>query len=129
MQLVAAGLDRDHGPEHDAAGHRLVDDDGAPQAILERLDATLEERLLRAGRVVLGVLLEVAVLTRGLDSLDDLGPLDAGQLVELDLEPGEIRARELNRLERPAQALRPDPGARARGRRPGANRIGGGGPG
>ena len=64
-------------------GGRRVDDDRRAKPRLDRLDPALEERLLLAGGVVLGVLLEVAVLLGGPDPGDDLRPLDQGQLVEL----------------------------------------------
>ena len=54
---------------------------------LERLDPTLEERLLLAGRRVVGVLLEVAELLGRADPADDLGPRDLGQLAQLVAQP------------------------------------------
>src|SRR5258706_15695874 len=68
-------------------GQWRIDDLSGPQACLDRLDAALEEGLLLAGRVVLGVLLEVAVLLGGADPGDHLWPLDSSQLVELGSQP------------------------------------------
>ena len=48
-----------------------VDDLGQRELVLDVLDAALDERLLVARRVVLGVLAEVAVLARDRDRLDD----------------------------------------------------------
>ena len=45
---------------------------GAPQHVLELADPALELALLVAGGVVAAVLLEVALVARGADPLDDL---------------------------------------------------------
>ena len=86
LAVVVEGHDR---PETDPrAGRRRFDDDRRAEARLDRLDPALEERLLLAGGVVLGVLLEVAVLLGGPDPGEDLRPPDPGQLVELGPEAG-----------------------------------------
>ena len=98
---LAVVVDGHHRPEPDPrAGRRRLDDDRRPQPGLDRLDPPLEERLLLAGGVVLGVLLEVAVLLGGPDPGDDLRALDPGQLVELGPQP---------RLALGASAPRPRP--------------------
>ena len=107
-RLLAVLLDPDPRAEpHDRAALGRRDDDRDLELRLERLDPRLEEPLLLARGVVLGVLLEVAVLAGRRDPPDDLRPL-GDQLVELRLEPREALGRELDRL---AAALRGEPWA------------------
>ena len=65
---------------------RRVDDLGEGELGLDVLDARLDERVLLAGRVVLGVLAQVAVLAGRRDLLDHLRALDALELLELFLQ-------------------------------------------
>src|SRR4029079_10633614 len=64
---------------------------------LERLDLALQEAPLLARGVVLGVLLEVAMLARRGDPADDLGP---GRLerFELGLQPRQALLGHLDRI-------------------------------
>jgi hypothetical protein len=57
-----------------------------PKPPLERLDPTLDEAELLASSVVLGILLEIAVLAGRGDSPDRSRPADGTQLVQLGLE-------------------------------------------
>jgi hypothetical protein len=60
-----------------------VDDLGVRQLMLQQLDASLDEPLLLAGGVILGVFAQVAVGSRLGDGLDDTRPvfgLQASQL-------------------------------------------------
>ncbi len=70
---------------HGGAGLR-ADDDRRPEPTLQLLDASLQERLFVARRFVVGVLPQVAQLSRMLDALDDLGPFHLAKPVELDLQ-------------------------------------------
>src|SRR5690606_26552667 len=86
--LFFAGLgvgEHDRGAEHDlVAGVELrhVDDLRVREFALELLDAALDEALLLARGVVLGVLLEVAVRARLGDRLDHRRPLVRLEVVE-----------------------------------------------
>ena len=71
-----------------------VDDDGAAQPLLERVDARLEHGLLVLGVVVLGVLRDVAEVARGADALGDLVALDGREVLDLLLEALEALGRE-----------------------------------
>ena len=96
--FLAVDLDPDPGAQTDpraALGGR--DDDGDLELRLDRLDAALEEPLLLPRGVVLGVLLEVAVLARGGDALDDIGSL-RDELGQLRLDPLEPFGRQVDRL-------------------------------
>ena len=63
-----------------------VDDDGPGEAVGEVVDAGLEDALVLAGRVVLGVLAEVAHVAGRGDPLGHLDHLDVPQAVEFGLE-------------------------------------------
>ena len=62
---------------------RHIDDVGVGELGLDVFDATLDEALLLAGRMVLGILLEIAVGARFSNGLDDPRPLDSFQALEL----------------------------------------------
>jgi hypothetical protein len=91
-------LDDDGRPDHDLVAAGRLDDLGVPDERLERLDPPLDERLLAARLLVLGVLAEVAVLAGGLDPLDVRRPLDVAEVVELGPVPLEARGGQLRRL-------------------------------
>jgi hypothetical protein len=78
------------GPDaHDVGLHiSLFDHAGALQPLLERGDAVLEHGLLVLGVVVLGVLRDVAELTRLLDALGDLPALHRREMLDLVLQLG-----------------------------------------
>src|SRR6476661_7966425 len=81
--LAVRALDRDGRPDLDVVGRMvLVDDRGVLDQRLERLDPSLDERLLVLGVLVLGVLGQVAVLLGVVDPVGDLGSLDRNHLVE-----------------------------------------------
>ena len=106
-------------------GHRRLDDDRRPKARLDRLDPALQERLLLARGVVVGVLLEVAELLRRPDPRDDLGPPDPGRARRARPGGAPRRRRSAPRRPRAARVRSPRPrrGRRARlprGRRPSA---------
>ena len=61
---------------------------GGEQLLADAQDLRLQVRLVVLGVVVLGVLLEVAPLARGLDALGDLAAGDGLELFELGLERG-----------------------------------------
>ena len=84
------GADADH-VGADAVG---VDDDRAAQLILQRVDARLEHGLLVLGVVELGVLGDVAEVTRSADALRYLVALDAREVLDLFLEAPEALRRE-----------------------------------
>ena len=69
----------------------VLDGDSSAQALLQHVDAPFEERLLVLRGVVLGVLGDVAELTRVLDRLGDLAPPRPFELDELGLERGPLR--------------------------------------
>src|SRR5258706_2082841 len=73
----------------------LVDDRGVLDQRLERLDPTLDERLLVLCVLVLRVLREVSVLLGVVDSLGDLGSLDGGHRVQLGAQLLEAVFREV----------------------------------
>ena len=83
---VVLEVTTDPSPTVEPAAGR-IDDDRRPQPRLDRLDPALEERLLLPGGVVVGVLLEVAVLLGRPDPGDDLAAADVRQLVELGPQP------------------------------------------
>ena len=83
--------------DHDDALGAAGDDDRGPQPLLELADATLEEGLLVAGRLVVRVLAQVAQLAGVLDALDDLGSLHGRQERELGLERGEAVGGQVRR--------------------------------
>src|SRR6185503_9229524 len=74
------------GERHPVAARRRVDHLGGADLAVQLVDPALGEALLLAGRVVLGVLGEVAVGARLGDRLDDGGALDALEALELLLE-------------------------------------------
>ena len=74
-----------------------ADDLGGLDELLQGLDATLQEGLLVAGRLVVGVLAQVAKLACVLDPHDHLGPFDAGELVELRVQCRETRGGDVCR--------------------------------
>jgi hypothetical protein len=82
--LVGVFVDKgDGGAELDRAGERgRVDDIGQRNRAFEFLDAALDKALLFAGRVILGVFLEVAKFTRRGDGLDDGGAFDRLQMFQ-----------------------------------------------
>ncbi len=63
-----------------------VDHHGLAQALAQAQDARLQVRLVLLGGVVLGVLLEVAVTTRGEDAGRDVAAGDGFELADLGLE-------------------------------------------
>src|SRR3954451_9532725 len=75
-----------------------LDDDRAGQPLAQLEDLRLEERLLVLGVVVLGVLLEVAEVTRDLDPLRDLLAARVLEVLELSLQVGEALRCDLGRL-------------------------------
>ncbi len=80
-------------PSEMLVGVDRLDDDRGLEHLLQVPDATLEERLLVARRLVVGVLAQVAQLAGALDTQDDLRPPDRGQLLQLRLErrePGAV---------------------------------------
>ena len=85
LAVVVDGHDRPSPTREPATGASTMTAERKPR--LDRLDPPLEERLLLARGVVLGVLLEVAVLLGRPDAGDDLRALDQGQLVELGAQP------------------------------------------
>jgi hypothetical protein len=91
--VAALGLLERHGRPEDhavAAGVlRDVDHLGARDPVLDLEDAALDVRLLVLGRVVLGVLGEVAVRARLGDLLHDLRTLDRLEALQLLLQPDE----------------------------------------
>ena len=70
----------------DVAGGAAVDDDRVLQHLLELADAGLVEAVLVLGRVVVGVLLEVAVLAGPLDPQRQLPPARRGAFLEFRLQ-------------------------------------------
>ena len=72
-----------------------ADDDRRAQAVLELLDAALEERLLVSRGLVVGVLAQVTELAGVLDALHDRRPLDRPQTLELRLETRETLGGEM----------------------------------
>ena len=86
--VLVEGADRDEHPGPDRGGvDGRLDDLRVAQHVLELADLGLHQPLLVLGGVVLGVLLEVAVLARDLDLLGDLLPPRRGQLLQLGLDP------------------------------------------
>src|SRR5439155_4562334 len=88
------------GEGHAVAALRRLDDLGAVHLALQLVDAPLDERLLLARGVVLGVLREVAVRARLGDRLDDRRALDALEAVELVPQALEARPRHRRALHR-----------------------------
>jgi len=82
------------------AALRRIDHLGAVDLALQIVDAPLDERLLLARGVILGVLRQIAVRARLGDRLDDGGPLHALEAVELVPQPLEARARHRRALHR-----------------------------
>ncbi len=98
VEFLAVDLDPDAGAErHLRAALGGRNDDGDLELGLERPDPALEEPLFFARSVVLGVLLEVAVLPGGRDPPDHLGALHQ-QGVQLALEPLEALGRQVDGL-------------------------------
>ncbi len=73
-----------------------VDDLGVLEEVLELADPALHVALLVLGRVVVGVLLEVALLAGAFDLVGDLDPAAGGEIVELGLQPVECRCGQLH---------------------------------
>ena len=69
------------------AGGAGVDDDRVLQHLLELADAGLVEAVLVLGRVVVGVLLDVAVLAGPLDRERELPPARRGAFFQFRLQP------------------------------------------
>ena len=85
--LALLALDEDGRADGDVVGGVvLVDQDRVLDQGLERQDPALHERLLVLGVLVLGVLLEVAVLLGVVDPCRDLGAAHGDHLVELRAE-------------------------------------------
>jgi hypothetical protein len=59
---------------------------GVPEQDGELADTGLDLALFLFGRVVAAVFLEVSLLARGFDLLDDLRPAGAGKVVQLCLQ-------------------------------------------
>src|SRR5438132_98891 len=74
----------EHHPLAGEAGD--VDDLRPAQAVLQHLDPALDVRLPFLGGMVLGVLAQVAVVSRDGDLLHDAGPLDRLQALDLALD-------------------------------------------
>ena len=80
-------LDDEGGAEPGPTALRsFLDELHVAQELLDRQDPTLGERLLAAGLVVIGVLLEVAEFTGRDDPGDDRRPGHGGQFEQLGLE-------------------------------------------
>ena len=80
-------LDLDAAAEPDHVGLRLdLAHLRREQLLADAQDLGLQVRLVVLGVVVLGVLLEIAPLARGLDALGDLPPRDGLQVLELGLQ-------------------------------------------
>src|SRR5581483_7639219 len=99
----------DLGPDRDLAGLDLLlgHDARVLQALLEHRDAGLEMGLLVLGRVVLGVLGDVAELARSTDAVRDVAAPVYGQVLDLGLELLEALGRENDFLQ---LVLLKDPG-------------------
>jgi hypothetical protein len=74
----------------------VLDRDRVREAILQDLNPALEQRLLVAGRVVLGVLVQVPELARDLDLVRDFPPPRPLELDQLGLET--IRSEEVDQF-------------------------------
>src|SRR5262249_23509868 len=87
--------ERDGGAEFDRLARQLgnVDHLGARDLVLELHEATLDEALALACRVVLGILGDVAVVARLGNLLDDRRPIDALDSLQLFLETVESVSR------------------------------------
>src|SRR5437763_4024041 len=81
-------LELHRGPEHDPIDGeaRDVDDLRAPPPVLQHLDPPFDVRLPFLGGVVLGVLAQVAVISRDGDLLDDARALDGLEALDLALD-------------------------------------------
>ena len=79
----------------DVAGGVGVDHDRVLQHLLELADAGLVEAVLVLGRVVVGVLLDVAVLPGPLDRERELAPPRGGAFFQFRLQPGVGLGREV----------------------------------
>src|SRR5262249_37754767 len=91
VDLVLAGvevLDADAGAEDDGVLGQaaLIDDVGAGELVLQRVDARLQHALVLAGGVILGVLAEIPQVTGRRDPLGHLEHLAVGHAVEVGLE-------------------------------------------
>src|SRR5262249_61668301 len=64
----------------------LIDDVGAGELVLQRVDARLQHALVLAGGVILGVLAEIPQVTGRRDPLGHLEHLAVGHAVEVGLE-------------------------------------------
>jgi len=84
--LLVLDVDPDADPDRVGVDRLLVDDAGAPQALLELGDPLFEQRLLVLGVVVLGVLGDVSELPRLLDPRRDLTPLRGREVLDLVLQ-------------------------------------------
>ena len=85
---------------------RLVDEQGAIEAVTEQRDASLEQALLVLRGVVLEVLGKVAKRARGGNRLDDVGAAGPFKPSELGLEFPLLRAGQRLRLVDPRHGTR-----------------------
>src|SRR5207237_5070174 len=90
---------------HAITAARRVDDLRAVHLALQVVDAPLDERLLLARGVVLGVLRQIAVRPLLGDGLDEAGARDSLETVELVPQPREARSRHRRALHRHALTL------------------------
>ena len=82
----------------DVAGGVGVDDHRVLQHLLELADAGLVDALLVLGRVVVGVLLDVAVLAGPFDRERELAPAGGGAFFQFRLQPRVGLGREMGLL-------------------------------
>ncbi len=96
--VVTLHADLDDGPGRDDVAGGVLDDDRVAQHLLELADPCLVVPLLVLGRVVVGVLPDVAVLARPFDPHRDLTAALSGPERELFLEPLVGRRRQMGGL-------------------------------